>query len=60
MTLTRQNVIQTGIAACALCAVALAGANFTGPEGENGGVGPFFAMLGVSIAVAAVIVDQST
>ena len=55
MTLTRQNVVQIGIAASALCALALAGANFTGTEGENGGVGPFFAMLGVSIAVAVAV-----
>jgi hypothetical protein len=55
MTLTRQNVIQIGIAACVLCALALAGANFAGPEGENGGVGPFFAMLGISIGVAVAV-----
>jgi hypothetical protein len=55
MTLTRQNVVQIGIAASALCALALAGANFGGAEGENGGVGPFLAMLGLSIAVAVAV-----
>ena len=55
MTLTRQNVIAIGIAAAALAALALAGANFLGGEDENGGVGPYAVTLATSLAIAAAL-----
>jgi hypothetical protein len=55
MTLTRQNVIGVGIGASILAALALAGANFLGADGENGGVGPYVGTLAVSILIAAAV-----
>ena len=55
MTLTRQNVIGIGVAAAALAALALAGANFLGGDDENGGIGPYAVTLAASIAIAAAL-----
>jgi hypothetical protein len=54
MTLTRQNVFAIGVAAAALAALALAGANFIGTD-EHGGVGPYVLTLAVSVAIAAAL-----
>lgn len=54
MTLTRQHVSGTGVAAAALTAVALAAGNF-GTEGENGGAGPYAITLGASLVLAAAL-----
>lgn len=55
MTLDRQHVLGSGVAAAALTAIALAAGNFGAAEGENGGAGPYAITLGVSLLLAAVL-----
>jgi hypothetical protein len=55
MTLSRTDVLRIGFGAALLTAVALAGANFLGEDGENGGPGPYAVTLAVSLVIAAAL-----
>lgn len=55
MTLSRTDVFRIGVGAAVLTAAALAGANFFGEEGENGGPGPYAITLAASLAIAAAL-----
>ena len=52
MTLSRQTILGSGIAAAILTAVALAAANFSGDAGDNGGGPEYVITLAVSLLVA--------
>ena len=52
MTLSRQTIAGTGVAAAILTAAALAAANFIGDPGSNGGGPEYAATLAVSLLVA--------
>jgi hypothetical protein len=55
MTLSRQQIMVSGLVAAALSALALAAANFLSTENENGGGIEYAVTLGGSIAVALLV-----
>jgi hypothetical protein len=52
MTLSRQTIVGSGVAAAILTAVALSAANFAGDSGDNGGAPEYAVTLAVSLLVA--------